>query len=63
MSKITTESSDKHSSDRQSKMSAFQRQRISSQELLSGQQEIVIDHLGEEYRLRTTRNGKLILTK
>jgi hemin uptake protein HemP len=40
-----------------------QKQRISSQELLLGHQEIVIEHLGEEYRLRITSNGKLILTK
>lgn len=31
--------------------------------LFHGSQEILIDHKGETYRLRITRNGKLILTK
>lgn len=34
-----------------------------SQALLSGGREAVIQHAGEEYRLRLTRQGKLILTK
>lgn len=36
---------------------------ISSQELFRDQQEVIILHAGEEYRLRITSNGKLILTK
>jgi hemin uptake protein HemP len=31
--------------------------------LFQGGQEILIDHNGEIYRLRITKNGKLILTK
>ncbi len=31
--------------------------------LFRGRQEILIGHHGETYRLRITRNGKLILTK
>ncbi|OJY30749.1 MAG: hemin uptake protein HemP [Rhodobacterales bacterium 65-51] len=31
--------------------------------LFQGNQEILISHNGEHYRLRITRNGKLILTK
>lgn len=31
--------------------------------LFQGSQEILIGHNGETYRLRITRNGKLILTK
>ncbi|MGQ5521835.1 hemin uptake protein HemP [Chitinimonas sp. PSY-7] len=31
--------------------------------LLQGHQELEIAHRGEVYRLRLTRNGKLILTK
>ena len=31
--------------------------------LFEGAQELRIDHHGQEYRLRQTRNGKLILTK
>ncbi len=34
-----------------------------SAELLAGAQEVCIDHGGETYRLRLTRNGKLILQK
>jgi hemin uptake protein HemP len=34
-----------------------------SRRLLQGQREIVIRHGGESYRLRHTRNDKLILTK
>ncbi|WP_425481165.1 hemin uptake protein HemP [Dyella choica] len=37
--------------------------RISSQRLLAGERELVIQHMGNEYHLRLTRNGKLILTK
>lgn len=37
---------------------------ISSVALFSyGRNEVVIEHRGEQYRLRQTRNGKLILTK
>jgi hemin uptake protein HemP len=32
-------------------------------ELLDGQQEVIIVHNGDDYRLRITSNGKLILTK
>ncbi|VAW83693.1 hypothetical protein MNBD_GAMMA16-1198 [hydrothermal vent metagenome] len=37
--------------------------RITSAELLAGQRELVIEHGAEEYRLRITSKGKLILTK
>lgn len=37
---------------------------ITSVSLFGGDRnEIVIEHRGEQYRLRHTRNGKLILTK
>jgi hemin uptake protein HemP len=36
---------------------------ITSAELFGKLREIVILHAGEEYRLRITSNGKLILTK
>lgn len=36
---------------------------ITSAELFSDQQEIIILHDGEEYRLRITSNNKLIMTK
>ncbi len=37
--------------------------RIDSRGLLRGNRELVIEHVGLEYRLQVTRNGKLILTK
>lgn len=37
--------------------------RIDSRRLLAGENELVIEHAGQEYRLRLTRNDKLILTK
>jgi hemin uptake protein HemP len=36
---------------------------VKSGTLFDGSQELRIDHNGQEYRLRQTRNGKLILTK
>ncbi len=36
---------------------------IDSQELFADQKEIQIRHAGEIYRLRLTRNGRLILNK
>ncbi|HOX71855.1 hemin uptake protein HemP [Dokdonella sp.] len=39
------------------------RARIDSADLLRGGRELLIAHAGEEYRLRLTRNNKLILTK
>ncbi|WP_415880435.1 hemin uptake protein HemP [Methylomonas sp. TEB] len=39
------------------------RQRVNSRLLFGNQNEIVIEHQGDEYRLRITSNGKLILTK
>lgn len=37
--------------------------RFRSEDLLQGRREILIVHSQEVYRLRLTRNGKLILTK
>ena len=39
------------------------RKRISSKELFGSLRELVIEHVGDEYRLRITSQGKLILTK
>lgn len=36
---------------------------IASSELLEGQSCVLIAHAGQHYRLQTTRQGKLILTK
>lgn len=38
-------------------------ERIPADRLFQGSQEILIGHNGETYRLRITKNGKLILTK
>ena len=43
--------------------SAAPRKRLNSRELFGPMREVVIDHVGEEYRLRITSQGKLILTK
>jgi hemin uptake protein HemP len=37
--------------------------RIQSNSLFQGKSEVIIVHQNEEYNLRITRNGKLILTK
>lgn len=37
--------------------------RIKTTDLLSGKNEIIIVHNDEDYKLRITSNGKLILTK
>lgn len=36
---------------------------VTSEMLFSGARELVIRHAGEDYRLRLTNQGKLILTK
>jgi hemin uptake protein HemP len=42
---------------------AEQRIRVSVAELLQGGREAILVHDGQDYRLRITANGKLILTK
>ena len=37
--------------------------RIASAQLMAGNREIIIEHGDDEYRLRLTGSGKLILTK
>jgi hemin uptake protein HemP len=44
-------------------LSADRKPRIESARLFQGGSEIIIVHQNEEYSLRITRNGKLILTK
>ncbi len=39
------------------------RPRVHSADLFGSAHEVLIEHAGEEYRLRLTRQGKLILTK
>ncbi len=37
--------------------------RIKVSELLQAEREVILEHEGQDYRLRITANGKLILTK
>jgi hemin uptake protein HemP len=37
--------------------------RLKVSDLLAGQREAILEHGGQDYRLRITANGKLILTK
>jgi hemin uptake protein HemP len=37
--------------------------RITTEQLFAGTNQVIIVHKGEEYRLRITSNDKLILTK
>jgi hemin uptake protein HemP len=37
--------------------------RVKVSELLAGEREAILEHSGQEYRLRITASGKLILTK
>jgi hemin uptake protein HemP len=39
------------------------KRRVASAVLLRGGRQLIIEHNGEEYQLRLTKNGKLILTK
>ncbi|HTY69233.1 MAG TPA: hemin uptake protein HemP [Alphaproteobacteria bacterium] len=37
--------------------------RLSLEAILGGRREVIIQHRGEDYRLRLTSNDKLLLTK
>ena len=49
--------------DKQNFVLLDRNRRIFSDTLFSQGDEVFIQHQGEQYRLRRTRNGKLILTK
>jgi hemin uptake protein HemP len=53
----------KHTAATSISASSAKKPRIESNHLFQGNSEIVIVHEKEEYNLRITRNGKLILTK
>jgi hemin uptake protein HemP len=40
-----------------------QRRRVMTSDLMQGAREVIIVHEGEEYVLRITKTGKLLLTK
>jgi hemin uptake protein HemP len=48
---------------RDSPRSGTRPRRIKVSELLAGEREAILEHGGQDYRLRITANGKLILTK
>jgi hemin uptake protein HemP len=37
--------------------------RLKVSEVLAGERQVILEHDGQDYRLRITANGKLILTK
>ncbi|MFV0298992.1 MAG: hemin uptake protein HemP [Hyphomicrobiaceae bacterium] len=43
--------------------SSSQLRRIPLQQILQGAREVIIEHDGQDYRLRVTSRGKLLLTK
>jgi hemin uptake protein HemP len=44
-------------------VSAPKPRRLKVRDLLAGEREAILEHDGQDYRLRITANGKLILTK
>ncbi len=62
-SSIDTPLAEAHAPSHSRLASGRQQIRIDSASLLQGTRELLIAHAGEEYRLRLTRNDKLILTK
>lgn len=59
----TTESPTNDEHDMLSASNARFREVISSRALFAGRSQVVIEHLGEHYVLRMTKQGKLILNK
>ncbi len=53
----------KNATEKNAPLSEEMRLKIDTKELFKTQNEIIIIHRGEEYRLRITSNDKLILTK
>jgi hemin uptake protein HemP len=48
---------------KRSSAAAGKPRRLKVSELLGGEREAILEHDGQDYRLRITANGKLILTK
>ncbi len=57
------ETGDKHSDEQAAERRDAPLRQWTSVELLEGHSEAIITHAGETYRLRCTRNNKLILHK
>ena len=62
-STLTTRRDDGEEARRPSPCPAEQTRRVKVSELLAGEREAILEHDGQEYRLRITASGKLILTK
>ena len=60
---MNTEAQPSTARPERSRGAAGERQPLDSAVLLGGRAEVEIVHQGETYRLRRTRQGKLILTK
>ena len=52
-----------HTRSTQRPVPARRTPRLQAAVLLQGHREVIIEHGAEEYRLRLTRQGKLLLTK
>lgn len=62
-STIELQSNRNATANRPAATEATAQRRVDSRLLLRESRELVIEHQGQEYRLRRTRNDKLILTK
>ena len=60
---MTTRRDEGEGARRPSPRPAGQARRVKVSELLAGEGEAILEHDGQDYRLRITANGKLILTK
>jgi hemin uptake protein HemP len=63
---MTTSAEDRYRANINAEPSAETREskvRVIVAELLQGGREAILEHDGQDYRLRITANGKLILTK
>ena len=57
------EDSDQRTNEQGSDAELPRQRMLTSDDILAGAKEVLISHYGEVYRLRVTRNGKLILGK
>ena len=60
---LTTRQDDGEDARRPSPRPSGQVRRVKVSELLAGEREAILEHDGQDYRLRITATGKLILTK
>ena len=52
-----------HPDGKRTAAAAGRPRRLKVSDLLAGEREAILEHDGQDYRLRITANGKLILTK